>query len=387
MTDATGREWLGRYRIQRLLKSREGSETYLAADESGRAVVLRISRRAEEIEREAATLARLHNAGIPQLIEHGREGEDGFVLVKQLAVGDTLAERVRAGALSAEEVAQIGAGIAEILSYLHAQSPPILHRDLEPSNVVLGVGGAVSLIDFGAAGDPTSGIAGTIGYMAPEQVTGVAGPAADLYGLGATLLFALTGREPTALPREGLRPAVEKILPESALREIIAALLEPDPRHRPQAAQEVAQRLRRFAEAEATGAPSWAEKLAAGWGEMAARATPDASPELHREVLARWTELLGTWRNERAHEGFVTWSATHEMLPVAGQFYRTVLEASPGDPLAQRGRSRVLAQAQALLQVATASGPDWKRISVYVRAATIMVLLAAIAFVLYLALH
>jgi serine/threonine protein kinase len=101
--------------------------------------------------------------------------------------------------------------IGRILEYLHAQEPPIIHRDLTPDNLVLdsvkdGVLGqedSIVLIDFGAAnefiGNATGTLVGKQCFIAPEQFRGKAVPASDIYALGCTLHFLLTGEEPDAL--------------------------------------------------------------------------------------------------------------------------------------------------------------------------------------------
>jgi len=88
----------------------------------------------------------------------------------------------------------------------YAHSHGIIHRDIKPANILLGPGGIPKLTDFGLAtrGEPTAaeaeGIVGTPAYMAPEQAQGDAGPVTsrtDVYALGATLYFAVTGHRPS----------------------------------------------------------------------------------------------------------------------------------------------------------------------------------------------
>lgn len=374
-----GERVFGRFRIERTLSAREGSETYLAADEASgaRAVVraLRLrgaARKAVELfEREAQVLAALSHPGIPRLLAHGHEERQGdvvFLLGKEYVPGETLAERVAREPLDVRGAAAIAAAIAEVLAAVHGRIPPVVHRDVKPSNVVLREDGGVSLIDFGAVTDPGrfaeggSTIVGTFGYIAPEQVVGDAGPAADLYALGATLLFALTGRDPASLPREGLRVAVAQVLPEGPMARLIAQLLEPDPRQRPPSAEAVRARLVALA-----GAPPVA---------------PDApGPE---DARARWHAVRAAWGDDAVHDGFIAWCAERELLPFAGQCYRGVLEKDPENPEALRARGRILAQAQALLAVASQSRLDWKRISTVARAATLIVLTGALIFGIYL---
>ncbi|MFO0668882.1 MAG: serine/threonine-protein kinase [Polyangiaceae bacterium] len=191
------------------IATREGSaervlvkELSLARAESWKAVEL--------FEREAAVLARLSHPGIPRFIDSFVFDDAGTMrafLVQELVEGPTLAERVRTGGvLSPAEATRLLMSLSEILETLHGHDPPIVHRDVTPSNIVLGADGRTRLVDFGAAQDrapKTAGgstMVGTAGYIPMEQLMGQARPASDIYALGMTIVFALTGREPATLP-------------------------------------------------------------------------------------------------------------------------------------------------------------------------------------------
>jgi hypothetical protein len=375
---------LSRFRVERLLAAREASESYLATDlASGAPVVLRVLRlraagswkAVELLEREAQVLARLNHPGIPRLLACGQEARNDdvlFVLAREYVPGETLAERVARSPLALSEAASLGARVAGLLAHLHSRTPPVVHRDLKPSNLVLQDDGAISVIDFGAVtnpartGDLGSTVVGTYGYMAPEQAVGDASPAVDLYALGATLLHAATGRDPASVPREGLRVSVLKVLPEGPLARLVSELLEPDPRQRPSSAAEIQRRLGALARA-AAGRPAPSSKGPA-------------------EALACWEEVRAHWDEEKAHDSFIAWCAAHEELPFAGQCYRQVLDVDPDNPQARRGKERVVGQALALLNLTTQAGPDWRRIVLYVRAASILFGVGALAFAVYLVL-
>ena len=192
---------------------------------------------------EAELLAALSHPGLLTLYDFGFDGPRPF-LVLQLAAGGTLRDRLDTGALTTDRVAEIGIGIADVLSYVHAEG--IVHRDVKPANVLFDDDGECYLADFGIAG-PSGGrdrnVLGTTGYLAPEQVSGgETGPAADIYALGLVLLECLTGEvefpgdsEATAMARLAHRPKVSGAWGK-AWRVLLTAMTRSDPVHRPGAA-------------------------------------------------------------------------------------------------------------------------------------------------------
>jgi serine/threonine protein kinase len=170
----------------------------------------------ELFEREAQVLAQLSHPQIPQYLEyfHVDTPENrAFYIVQQLAPGKTLTSLVQDGWLGTEaEIRDIASQLLAILQYLQGQTPPLIHRDIKPHNIVRNDDGQIFLVDFGAVQNvyhntlmKGSTVAGTYGYMAPEQFRGAAVPASDLYGLGATILYLLTHRSPADLPQARLK--------------------------------------------------------------------------------------------------------------------------------------------------------------------------------------
>ncbi|RMG17362.1 MAG: serine/threonine protein kinase, partial [Planctomycetota bacterium] len=159
--------------------------------------------------REAELSARLAHPGIVRVhtLACGSAGELDLVL--ELVEGVSLAARLRSGSLAPGEAALLAENLARALAHAHARG--VLHRDLKPSNVLLRAeDGAPTLTDFGLARElaehrerltRTGEVLGSPACMAPEQAAGElarVGPATDVYGLGAVLFAALTGRPPFA---------------------------------------------------------------------------------------------------------------------------------------------------------------------------------------------
>jgi hypothetical protein len=143
-------------------------------------------------------LAHPHIVGVHDFLE---DGGWSFV-VMDLVNGPDLAVRVRRGPLNPDEAARLGAEIADALGAAHRAG--ILHRDVKPQNILLEPDGRARLTDFGAARldgqvtmTQTGALVGTLDYLAPEVMAGGRADArADLYALGMTLFFALTGQLP-----------------------------------------------------------------------------------------------------------------------------------------------------------------------------------------------
>jgi eukaryotic-like serine/threonine-protein kinase len=166
-------------------------------------------------EREARAISQLSHPNICALYDVGREGDTDYLVMEYLE-GETLAARIARGALPFDKMLRLGSQIADALERAHRAG--IVHRDLKPSNVMLTKDG-VKLLDFGlarkssAAGrsaDLTSaptdlketeltgqgGIAGTLQYMAPEQLEGKDADArTDIFAFGAVLYEMATGRK------------------------------------------------------------------------------------------------------------------------------------------------------------------------------------------------
>ncbi len=240
----------------------------------------------QRMEREARAISSLNHPHICQLYDVG--SQDGVdYLVMELLSGETLAERVRRGAVALNEVLKIGVEVAQALEIAHRHG--IVHRDLKPGNIMLTPGGA-KLMDFGLAkplGAPTmasgtapsftasptmsgpspmsplttaGSIVGTIQYMAPEQIEGKEADArSDIFAFGAVLYEMTTGKRAfegksqisvaSSILEKDPEPlsAVKPLIP-AAFEYVVTTCLQKNPEDRFQMAHDLKLQLKWIAE-------------------------------------------------------------------------------------------------------------------------------------------
>lgn len=163
----------------------------------------------EQYEQEARFLVRLNHPNLPKVTDAFVDN-DRFYLVMDFVEGVTLDTRLRERGgkpLEPEVVVEWAIQIANVLGYLHSQDPPIIFRDLKPSNVMVQSDGHVKLIDFGIArrfqpgATQDTALLGSVGYSPPEQFgRHQTDTRSDIYALGATLHNLLTARDPSTTP-------------------------------------------------------------------------------------------------------------------------------------------------------------------------------------------
>jgi hypothetical protein len=188
--------------------------------------------------REAGLLSSLKNPHLPELLAAFSEGDNHFLVMPYL-VGKTIKDRVESeGPLPELDVMRWARTLATVLAYLHSQDPPIIHRDLKPSNILVLPDNRLILLDLGVARPLSRGTVGTAigtpGYAPPEQYQGLADEWSDLYALGATMHYMLTGYD--ADQRKPFRhPPVHTLRPDinPAVNDLVMALLEIAPADRP----------------------------------------------------------------------------------------------------------------------------------------------------------
>jgi len=261
---------IGRYRIIQLLGKGGMSDVYLATAQGlagfEKQVVLKMlrpsGRHVHELLREAFIGVSLDHPNIVQVLDVGEhEGRHFIVMehVRGFTLGHVLDDAERAGTtVPLPLIAHIVGQIAEALDHVHSFGDGILHRDVSPSNILLGIDGRVKLSDFGVAliGNETGnearreGIVGKPAYLPPECFGGAtASQAWDIYALGVVLWEALAGRKP--FTGETLRELCASVLAgppaldgeargyPRAIVEVAERAIHPDPGHRYATASEL----------------------------------------------------------------------------------------------------------------------------------------------------
>jgi len=296
---------LGRYRIVTKMGAGGMGEVYAARDDRlERDIALKIltagslsgETARKRFRQEALALSKLNNPNIATIYDFDTADGMDFIAM-EFVDGETLAQKSRGVALPEKEVVALGGQIADALDEAHHHG--IVHRDLKPSNVMVTPKGRAKVLDFGLAKllhpggstmsavtlSETQGVAGTLPYMAPEQLQGEPlDPRSDIFSLGAVLYELATGRRPfpemnssrlidAILRQPPVQPRAlnPRLSPE--LERIILKCLEKQPDLRYQSAKELSVDLRRFGVPTATSsaAPAaapraHARKRAVAWG-------------------------------------------------------------------------------------------------------------------------
>ena len=267
--DAKAPHHIGRYRVTATLGAGGMGTVFRAYDEKlRRDVAIKLlhpeSYKAGDsrILHEARASSALNHPGICTVYEVENEGSDAFI-VMELVEGQPLVDLIPIGGLPFETVVRYGLQIVDALAYAHGRH--VVHRDVKPSNLLVTGEGRIKILDFGLArqidshlGDRTtqsqsvllesSALAGTLPYMAPEQLRGEpATPRTDVWSIGIVLYELATGRRPyegdtpftlsSMILSEGPRPLPEHVKP--GLKKIVLRCLARNPSDRYQDAGQV----------------------------------------------------------------------------------------------------------------------------------------------------
>ena len=212
--------------------------------------------------REASVLAELDINGVAKLYDAYdklEENPPASYIVQEYIEGRSLAEMLKSGhRFKKEDILDIALQMIAILEKLHKHNPQVIHRDIKPSNILLQLNISTgkytaNLIDFGAVANPQiqsggSTVAGTFGYMPPEQLMGKPVPASDIYALAGVIVYMFTGKSPADIPQKDFRLIFEPFMPEKseAVTSILREMLNPDVNDRLTDYEEIKNRLNRI---------------------------------------------------------------------------------------------------------------------------------------------
>lgn len=196
---------------------------------------------------ETDLLKKFNHPHLPSIIDV-IDGDGTFLIVMDYIEGNPLSKALEtSGAQSQEDVIEWSKQLCDVLGYLHSRKPPVIYRDMKPSNVMLKPDGNVMLIDFGTAREfKSNSIAdttclGTQGYAAPEQFGGQGQTDArtDIYCLGATMYHLVTGHNPCTPPYEMYPIRQWNPMLSSGFEEIIIKCTQRNPNDRYQSCAEL----------------------------------------------------------------------------------------------------------------------------------------------------
>lgn len=252
----------GKYRVVRQIGSGGQGIAYLAisleaGDDLAEPVVLKEfiipshagqagqAKALESVHRECELLQKIDHPFVVKMKDNFVE-DHRFYLVLEHARGKSLRNMVNeSGPLCESYVRELAVQLCGILSYLHSMTPPVIHRDFTPENVMIDDDGIPKLIDFNVARQSESNVTRTIvgkhSYLPPEQFRGKASTQSDIYALGASLFFALTGADPEPISASHPREASSSV--SSSLDLIVYQATQLDTEDRYKSADEMREDL------------------------------------------------------------------------------------------------------------------------------------------------
>lgn len=203
-----------------------------------------------QLQAEVRVLSGLRHSNLPRIVDSFEESGRHYIVMDYVEGQSLSRVLTNHKKLPAKHALEVGLKLANVLSYLHAQEPPIIFRDLKPANIMVKEDGDVKLVDFGIAryfakdSSQDTQALGTPGYAAPEQYGGgQSDQTSDIYALGANLHQMLTGINPGLSPFrfEPVRTHCPEISPE--FEKAIAKCVELDQVRRPQSVLEIREEI------------------------------------------------------------------------------------------------------------------------------------------------
>lgn len=250
----------GRYRVVKQLGAGGQGTAYLAEDTRESCLIvlkeyilpdsnnIQDKRRAiTRLEDESRLLAKLTHNQIVKAIDVFLEDHRAYLVLEHIdgpPLKNLIAEN---GAMDQKQAIELALQMCSVLEYLHGLTPPMVHQDFTPDNLLLTDSHVLKLVDFNVAREKqstkTALVVGKHAYMPPEQFKGKACPQSDIYAMGATLQYLLTGSEPE--PLSCCHPAQKAAVSEE-LDRIVAKATELDLSDRYKSVSEMREDLERL---------------------------------------------------------------------------------------------------------------------------------------------
>ncbi|HXX79450.1 MAG TPA: serine/threonine-protein kinase [Ktedonobacteraceae bacterium] len=368
MSDKAGQQ-LGNYRIIRLIGEGGFAQVYLGEhvylDSQAAIKVLNTQLTSDNVEwfrTEARTIARLVHPNIVRVLDYGVDAMIPFLVLDYAPNGSLRQQHPKGMRVPLSTTVSYVKQVAEALQYAHDEK--LIHRDVKPENMLLGRRGEVLLSDFGLVLMAQStrfqnlqNVAGTLAYIAPEQIQGKPRPASDQYSLGVVVYEWLSGEvlfqgslteiisQQLAVPPPPLSSKIPGVSP--AVEQVVMTALEKDPKKRFGSIREFALALEQASQAdiEQTSVPvpqvgeTLQERtLPPSRGEsIAVRGEPTLLPKPLSARIAQ-TEPVGTivcsYRGHLASVSSLSWSPDgRQIVSVSGEKIVHVWDASTGSKL------------------------------------------------------
>ncbi len=242
-----------KYEVTNILGAGGQGTAYLARKQDGKLVVLKeyilpvfvdakVRREAiETFNHETDVLKRVQSQLIVSLEEAFIEDNRAYLVLEYVDGPSLKAAVATHGVMEEKETVKHALKMCDMLTHLHSLKPSVIHRDFTPDNLILTSTGQLKLIDFMVAQDSTDNITGTAmgkqAFMPPEQLRGKATICSDLYALGGTIFYMLTGQNPEAISQS--RPSMFNSHVSAELDEIVNKCTALNSADRYQSAEEI----------------------------------------------------------------------------------------------------------------------------------------------------
>jgi serine/threonine protein kinase len=305
----------------------------------------------QRFRREAEIIATIDHPNVVQLIDYNLTADGTPYIVLEFLDGEHLGACIERGRLALPDAVRIGVDVASALTAAHARD--ITHRDLKPENIILSKGGTVKVVDFGVAKlrnapelTAMNVVVGTVGYMAPEQITGGrVDPRTDQFALASIVYYMLSGTPAFEIEGSVAAHAMRILhhtppaLPEVSeqVNRVLQRGMAKDPSHRYPTVGEFQQALAQAASV--TGEQEIIPLHDEGLPPLAAESTTIAPPPVSNDRTDRvQSPMLSSQKTQQLESVFLLDppGASRPTLPPNGQRMSPVVTSRVPLPVAER---------------------------------------------------